>query len=131
MLEEIKAAALRLQKVANKTPIMTSRTLNKITGASCYLKCENFQRTGSFKFRGAYNAISQLTEEEKKTGVITHSSGNHAQAVSFAGSLLNVKTVVVMPTNAPEIKVNATRDYGAEIYFCEPTQSAREATVKD
>ena len=131
MLEEIKAAALRLQNVANKTPVMTSRTLNKITCASCYLKCDNFQRVGAFKFRGAYNAISQLTDEQKKNGVITHSSGNHAQAVSYAGFLFNVKTVIVMPTNAPEVKVDATRNYGAEIHFCEPTQSARETTVND
>ena len=112
MLEEVKAAWERLKSVANHTPIMTSRTLDAITEGNIFLKCENFQRIGAFKFRGAYNAISQLTNEEKRKGVVTHSSGNHAQAVALAAYLLEVNAVIVMPENSSPVKTAATRVLG-------------------
>jgi threonine dehydratase len=108
MFERIKAASKRLRGHANITPIMTSRTLNQLVGAEVFLKCENFQRVGAFKFRGAYNAISQLTEAQKVSGIITYSSGNHAQAAALVGRLLEVPTKVVMPSNAPLTKRAAT-----------------------
>jgi threonine dehydratase len=116
--EDVAAAAERLDGVANRTPVMTSRTLNEIAGCEVFLKCENLQRVGAFKFRGAYNAISQLTPEQKAAGVITHSSGNHAQGVALAAQLLDVPAVIVMPEDAPPIKRAATADYGAEIVTC-------------
>lgn len=111
-------AAQHLQGIANRTPVMTSRTLNRRAGCRVFLKCENFQRVGAFKFRGAYNAISLLDDSRKESGVITHSSGNHAQGVALAASLLNVPAVVVMPEDAPEIKRVATENYGARIVPC-------------
>jgi threonine dehydratase len=111
-------AAKRLQGIANRTPVMTSRTLNALTGRQLFLKCENFQRVGAFKFRGAYNTISQLTPSQKAAGVITHSSGNHAQGVALAARLLGVKATIVMPEDAPAIKRAATAAYGADIVSC-------------
>ncbi|MFX1466547.1 MAG: pyridoxal-phosphate dependent enzyme, partial [Promethearchaeota archaeon] len=130
MFEEVKAAYERLKSVANHTPIMTSRTLDAITEGNIFLKCENFQRIGAFKFRGAYNAISQLTFEEQRKGVITHSSGNHAQAVALAANLLGVNAVIVMPENSSPVKIAATRGYGAEIVFCgiKPTDRAEKTS---
>jgi threonine dehydratase len=116
---EVKNALVRLAGVSNHTPVMTSRTLNRETGMDVFLKCENFQRTGAFKFRGAYNAISQLTAAQKEAGVVTHSSGNHAQGVALAAKLLGVRAIVVMPEDAPPIKRTATGDYGAEIILCQ------------
>ncbi|MBU0690972.1 threo-3-hydroxy-L-aspartate ammonia-lyase [bacterium] len=123
---DIQSAAERLQGVANRTPVLTSRTLDDIVGANVLLKCENMQRIGAFKFRGAYNAISRLSDEEKQRGVITHSSGNHAQAVALVGKLLGVHTVIVMPNNAPAIKRAATEGYGAEIVEYDPEATTRE-----
>ena len=123
--EGIEEAYIRIKKVVNKTPVLTSRTLNKLINTSVFLKCENFQRMGAFKFRGAYNALSLLTPEERKRGIITHSSGNHAQAVALAASLLGIKTTIVMPKGAPEIKINATKEYGAKIILCENTLESR------
>jgi threonine dehydratase len=131
MFEKIKAAKKALKDQANVTPIMTSRTLNGMTGASVYLKCENFQRTGAFKFRGAFNAISRLSDDQRKKGVLTYSSGNHAQAVALVGKLLNTETYIVMPKNAPEIKRQATRGYGANIIYYDPEKTAREAVAAD
>lgn len=111
-------AAQRLHGIANRTPVMTSRTLNDITGCDIFLKCENFQRVGAFKFRGAYNAISQLKPAQKAAGVITHSSGNHAQGVALAAKLAGIPAVIVMPEDAPAIKRAATAAYGAEIVTC-------------
>ena len=111
-------AAHRLQKIVNHTPIHTSRTLDRQTGQQIFLKCENFQRVGAFKFRGAYNAVSQLTEAQKAAGVITHSSGNHAQGLALAAKLLGVQATIVMPEDAPAIKKAATADYGAHIITC-------------
>jgi threonine dehydratase len=126
MFERIKAAAERLKGKANETPVMTSRTLSRMAGAEVFLKCENFQRAGAFKFRGAYNAMSQLTVEEKKRGVVTHSSGNHAQAVALVGKLLGIKTIIVMPNDAPATKRAATEEYGAEIVEYDPNMAKRE-----
>ncbi len=111
-------AAVRLDGIVNRTPVMTSRILNERSGCEIFLKCENFQRVGAFKFRGAYNAISQLSSEQKEAGVITHSSGNHAQGVALAARLLGVKAVIVMPEDAPDAKRRATAGYGAQIIPC-------------
>lgn len=123
---QIAAAAENLANQAHITPIMTSRTVNELTNAKVFFKCENLQRTGSFKFRGAYNALCQLSARQKQQGVITYSSGNHAQAIALAGKLLEIPTTIVMPRNAPEVKLAATRGYGAEIILYEPTKTIRE-----
>jgi threonine dehydratase len=129
MFKEVEAAYERIKDIVNSTPVMTSSTLNEITDSECFLKCENFQKTGSFKFRGAFNALSQLSLEQKKKGVITHSSGNHAQALALAAKLLGIKVVIVMPKNAPSVKAAATRSYGAEIVVCGTRPTDREKTV--
>ena len=126
-LDSVREAARRLGGVANRTPVMTSRTLNERLGAEVYLKCENFQRGGAFKFRGAYNAIASLAEGERARGVLTYSSGNHAQAVALVGRLLGVATTIVMPENAPAAKLAATRGYGAEVILYDPDETTREA----
>lgn len=120
--ERIQAARERLRGHAHVTPVMTSRTLDERCGAQVFLKCENLQRVGAFKFRGALNAILQLSDEQKSRGVVTHSSGNHAQAVALVGRLLGVKTTVVMPHNAPATKRQATEAYGATIVGCEAAE---------
>jgi threo-3-hydroxy-L-aspartate ammonia-lyase len=130
MFEHILAAKKRLQGHVNVTPIMTSRTLNRIVGAEIYFKCENFQRIGAFKFRGAFNSVSKLTEAEKERGVITYSSGNHAQAMALVGRMLNIQTTIVMPDNAPETKRAATKDYGAKIVEYDPENTTREAVAE-
>ena len=127
----VKDAQKRLRGHAHVTPIVTSQTLDRLTGAQIFLKCENFQRIGAFKFRGAYNAMSQLTADQKKHGVITHSSGNHAQAVALVGRLLEIKTVVVMPEDAPPIKRAATEDYGASVIEYNPGDASREKISQD
>ena len=131
IFELVKAAQKRLEGHAHVTPILTSRTLNQLIGADIFLKCENFQRMGAFKFRGAYNAMSRLTDDQKKNGVITHSSGNHAQAVALVGRLLGIKTVVVMPNDAPVIKRTATEGYGASVIEYDPEETTREKLSKD
>jgi threonine dehydratase len=131
IFELVKTAQKRLEGHAHVTPIMTSRTLNQLIGADIFLKCENFQRMGAFKFRGAYNAMSRLTDDQKKRGVITHSSGNHAQAVALVGRLLGIKTVVVMPNDAPVIKRTATEGYGASVIEYDPEETTREKLSKD
>ena len=113
--EDVLAAAKRLRGVAHRTPVVTSRTLDERTGARAYLKCENLQRMGAFKFRGAYNRIAQLSARERERGVVAFSSGNHAQGVALAARLLGVPATIVMPSDAPAAKVAATREYGAEI----------------
>jgi len=126
----IEEASIKISGVANKTPVMTSRTLNSKLKAEIYFKCENFQRVGAFKFRGAYNALSLLSKGEKKRGIITHSSGNHAQAVALAASILGIQATIVMPKGAPANKINATKDYGAQIVFCDNTLDARSQTTE-
>jgi threonine ammonia-lyase medium form len=118
MFEKVVEAYDIVRHVADHTPVLTSSTLDEMTGAQCFLKCENFQRTGSFKFRGAYNALSNLTSDQRKRGVVAPSSGNHAQALALAAKLLGIKAVIVMPENAPKVKVAATEGYGAEVVFC-------------
>lgn len=126
LFDLVKAAQKRIEGQAHVTPVVTSQTLNRITGVEAFLKCENFQRMGAFKFRGAFNAMSQLTDEQKKRGVITHSSGNHAQAVALVGRLLGIQTRVVMPDNAPEVKRTATEQYGATVIDYNPLKKTRE-----
>ncbi len=111
-------AAGRLEGIVNRTPVITSRTLNQRSGCEVYLKCENFQRVGAFKFRGAYNAVSQLSIKQRNAGVITHSSGNHAQGLALAAQMSGVKSVIVMPEDAPKNKRAATAGYGAQIVSC-------------
>ena len=115
--DDVAAASRRLEGVAHRTPVATSRLFNALTGAEAFFKCENLQRMGAFKFRGAYNALSQLSAEERRRGVVAFSSGNHAQAVALAGELLGIPRVIVMPADAPSVKVDATRAYGAEVVF--------------
>ncbi|MFQ6065154.1 MAG: threonine/serine dehydratase [Candidatus Bathyarchaeia archaeon] len=129
MFKEVEEAYEIIKETVNRTPVLTSSTLNGITGNECFLKCENFQKTGSFKFRGAFNALSQLSPKQKEKGVITHSSGNHAQALALAAKLLGVKAVVVMPENSASVKVAATKGYGAQIVFCGSHPADRERTV--
>lgn len=123
---DVHAAAERLAGVANRTPVFASRTLDETTGARVHLKCENFQRAGAFKFRGAYNAVSMLTDQERARGVLAYSSGNHAQAVALTGRLLGVSTVVVMPADAPAPKIAGTRGYGAEVVLYDRAGRSRE-----
>jgi threonine dehydratase len=129
--EDIRLAAERLKPWVHQTPVLTSRTLDARCGGSVFLKCENLQKVGAFKFRGATNALLQLTEGEKKAGVVTHSSGNHAQALALAGQLLGIPVCVVMPRTAPVVKRKATEGYGARIVLCEPTLASRESTTAD
>lgn len=129
-LETIRLAARRIEPYAHKTPVLTSRSLDQASGAEVFLKCENFQKIGAFKFRGAINAVLSLDDSQKARGVITHSSGNHGQALARAGQLLGVPACVVMPNTAPAVKRRATEDFGARVVLCEPTLEARESTVK-
>ncbi len=126
MIRDVEEVYERIKGTVNKTPVMTSTTLNNLVKAECFCKMESFQRTGSFKFRGAFNAISCLSSEQKAQGVTTHSSGNHAQALSLAAKMAGVKAVIVMPENAPKIKVAATKSYGAEVIFCGNKPTDRE-----
>lgn len=130
MFEQVQAANNRLKGYANVTPVMASRTLNRLLGAEVHFKCENFQRIGAFKFRGAFNSILQLSTAEKARGVITYSSGNHAQAVALVGQMLDIKTTIVMPNNAPATKWAATEEYGATIVGYDPGQATREDIAK-
>ncbi len=127
---DVQSAAAQIAPVAHRTPVITSHTLDERVGANVFLKCENLQRMGAFKFRGAYNAMSRLTDAEKARGVITFSSGNHAQAIALSGKLLGVKTVVIMPQNAPLTKLAATRGYGAEVVTYNPAESDRKALTE-
>ncbi|HST01814.1 MAG TPA: pyridoxal-phosphate dependent enzyme, partial [Usitatibacter sp.] len=115
--DDVAAAALRLEGVAHRTPVATSAQFDALTGGEVYFKCENFQRMGAFKFRGAYNALSQLDEASRAKGVVAFSSGNHAQAVALAGRLLGIPATIVMPADAPAVKVAATKGYGADVVF--------------
>lgn len=124
-VEEVREAARRLDGIAHRTPVITSRTLNERAGGEIFLKCENFQRMGAFKFRGAYNRIVQLNNAQRRGGVVAFSSGNHAQGVALASRLLGVPAVIVMPGDAPKSKIAATREYGAEIVFYDRHKSHR------
>ena len=126
LYEMVQDAAAHLKGKANRTPVVTSSMLDKQAGAKIFLKCENFQRMGAFKFRGAFNAMSRLTEPDRKRGVVTHSSGNHAQAVALVGSLLGIQTNIVMPKDAPAIKRAATEAYGGKVMEYDTATDTRE-----
>ncbi len=127
---DVAAAAKRIEGAAYRTPVLTSATADALTGASLFFKAENLQRMGAFKFRGAYNAIAMLNADERKRGVLAFSSGNHAQAIALAGRLQQVSTTIVMPSDAPAIKLAATRGYGAEVITYERNTEDREALAK-
>ncbi len=127
---DIEAAAARLKGVAHRTPVITSRTLNELVGATVYLKAENLQRMGAFKFRGGYNAVNVLTDVERARGVVAFSSGNHAQAVALAAKLHGCAATIVMPSDAPASKLAATRGYGAEVVTYDRYTEDREAVAR-
>jgi len=127
-IENVVKAYEIVKKYANRTPIHQSHSVNSILNTNLFLKCENFQKVGAFKFRGASNAVFSLSDEEAKFGVTTHSSGNHAAALALAASMRGIPSFIVMPENAPSIKKKAVEGYGAKITFCKPTQKEREDT---
>lgn len=127
--EDILAAHARIAPYIHRTPVMTSQSINEALGCEVFFKCENFQKVGAFKARGAMNAALKLSPEDRKRGLATHSSGNHAQAIARAGKILGVDSYIVMPRTAPEIKKRGVRGYGGKIYECEPTLAAREETL--
>jgi threonine dehydratase len=127
---DVAAAARRLAGVAHRTPVVTSRTLDALTGAQAFVKCENLQRVGAFKFRGAYNRIAQLDERERARGVVAFSSGNHAQGVALAAALLATPAAIVMPADAPRAKLDATREYGAELVLYDRLREDRVAIAR-
>lgn len=129
-LTDIQQAAARIKPYIHRTPVLTNEGLNQQVGAQVYLKCENLQKVGAFKFRGACNAVYSLNDEEAKCGVCTHSSGNHAQALALAARLRGIPAYMVMPNNAPQVKKEAVAGYGGQITFCEPTLEARESTLE-
>lgn len=129
--EDVQRAAERLAGVAHRTPIFTGRTVNQMTGWQVFFKAENLQRAGAFKFRGAYNFLSQLNADEKSHGVVAYSSGNHAQGVAYAAKLLDIPATIVMPTDAPQSKLAATRGYGAEIVLYDRQTGDRAAIAVD
>ena len=130
-IKEIKEAYDRIRPYIHRTPVLTCSALNRMCNAELFFKCENFQKVGAFKTRGATNTVFSLSDQEASKGVATHSSGNHAAALSLAARRREIKAYVVMPTSAPEIKQNAVKGYGAEITFCEPTLKAREDTLAE
>ena len=130
-IKEIKEAYDRIRPYIHRTPVLTCSALNRMCNAELFFKCENFQKVGAFKTRGATNTVFSLSDREASKGVATHSSGNHAAALSLAARRRGIKAYVVMPTSAPEIKQNAVKGYGAEITFCEPTLKAREDTLAE
>lgn len=129
-LSDIQSAHERIIPFIHRTPVLTSQQLNRIYGCSLFFKCENFQKVGAFKFRGATNAVLLLGEDQKKRGVVTHSSGNHAAALSLAAGMNGVRAYIVMPETAPQVKKNAVEGYGAEITYCKPTLEARESACR-
>ncbi len=127
---DIEIAHKLIKPFIHKTPVLTSQSINQLMGCNLFFKCENFQKVGAFKFRGATNAVLSLSEEEAMSGVGTHSSGNHAAALALAAKMRGINAHIVMPSNAPEIKKIAVAGYGAQITFCEPTLKAREETLQ-
>ncbi len=128
---DIEAAARRIAPFAHRTPVMNSAWFNHLTGAEVFFKCENFQRVGAFKFRGACNAIAALTSEQGRRGIVTHSSGNHGQAVALAARLHSYPATIVMPDNSARVKIAAVREYGAQVSLCRPGMASREAAVEE
>ena len=129
-LSDIHQAHERIKPYIHSTPVLTCESLNQQVNAQVFLKCENLQKVGAFKFRGACNAVYSLSEEEAAKGVVTHSSGNHAQALALAAKMRGIPAYIVMPNNAPQVKKNAVAGYGGQITFCEPTLEARESTME-
>jgi threonine dehydratase len=129
--EQVLGAAKTISGVAHRTPVMTCSAIDGIAGRRLFFKCENFQKVGAFKFRGAFNAVSQLSDEAAANGVVTHSSGNHAQALALAAKMRGVPAYIVMPSTAPTVKKAAVEGYGAEVIVCEPTLAARESTASE
>jgi len=127
---DVESAARQIAGAAHKTPVATSRTINARTGAQLFFKCENLQRAGAFKFRGAYNALSRFDADQRRRGVVTFSSGNHAQAIALAGQLLDIPRVIVMPSDAPAVKRIATEGYGGEVILYDRDNEDREAIGK-
>ena len=130
-LDDVEAAALVVKQYAHRTPVITSQSLDQKYGHQVFLKCENLQRVGAFKFRGAINSVSRLTPDQKSAGVITHSSGNHGAALALAAQIFKVDVTVVVPETAPEVKKNAILGFGAKVVYCEPTLQSRESTMKE
>ena len=129
--DDVVAAGRILAGKAHRTPVLTSRSVDARAGAQVFFKCENLQRAGAFKFRGAYNALARLTAEQRRKGVVAYSSGNHAQAVALAGSLLGIPAVIVMPSDAPQVKLDATRGYGGEIVLYDRSRDDRKAIAAE
>ncbi len=129
-LQNIEEAHKRISPYIHRTPVLTSNSINELAGCQLFFKCENFQKIGAFKIRGAMNAALSLTAEQLQNGLATHSSGNHAQAIAFAARQAGTKAFIVMPNNSPSVKVNAVKGYGAEITFCAPNQAAREVALQ-
>lgn len=127
--DDVRAAAQRIKGLAHRTPVMTCATIDRLAGRRLFFKCEQWQKVGAFKFRGACNAVRLLRSDEAQRGVITHSSGNHAQALALAARLHDIAATIVMPSNAPAVKREAVEAYGARVVLCEPTLEARETTV--
>jgi threonine dehydratase len=130
-LSDIRTAHQRIKPYIHRTPVLTSQQLNRIFECKLFFKCENFQKVGAFKFRGATNAVLSLTEDQKRKGVVTHSSGNHAAALALAAGINGIKAFIVMPENAPSVKKDAVAGYGATITFCKPTLQSREETCRE
>jgi threonine dehydratase/serine racemase len=126
-IADVRDAARRISPYAHRTPLMTCATLDGLAGRRLYFKCENLQKVGAFKFRGACNAVMKLRDDVARAGVVTHSSGNHAQALALAARMRNIAAHIVMPKNSSAVKVRAVESYGAKVYLCEPTQAARES----
>ncbi|MFP4369977.1 MAG: pyridoxal-phosphate dependent enzyme, partial [Candidatus Kapaibacterium sp.] len=130
-LNDVLAAITRIKGIAHETPVMTSLSINDIADCELFFKCENMQRVGAFKFRGATNAVRNLSNAQSEKGVATHSSGNHAQALALAARMRDIPAYIVMPENSPKVKKDAVRSYGAEITYCKPTLEARESTLEE
>ena len=128
-IDDVRAAAERIKGVGHRTPVLTSKTLDQLAGRKLFFKCENFQKVGAFKFRGGWNAVSMLSDNEAEKGVCTHSSGNHAQAVAYSAQKRGIPAYIVMPNNSPDVKLNAVKGYGANVTLCEPTLEARRTTL--
>jgi len=129
-ISDVREASVLIDNYIHRTPVMKSQVINRFVGANMFFKCENFQKVGAFKFRGASYAVAKLDNKIKKKGVATHSSGNHAAALALAAKIHDIPAYIVMPENAPRVKREAVYGYGAKIYFCEPTLEAREQTLK-
>ena len=130
-LQTIQEAHFRIKDYIHRTPVLTCQTINQQTGAELYFKCENFQKIGAFKARGGMNAVLSLSDAERAKGLTTHSSGNHAQAMAWAAKTTGSEAFIVMPSNAPKVKIEAVKGYGAKVILCEPTLQAREDTVQE